>query len=259
MTHSAFGHSHPGRVRPVNQDRILLDPRLGLYLLADGVGGLGHGEEAAELAVSAAHYAIKNSKDGFDASWPFGFDVHASKDENRLRTALLLANQSVRRRAKEREAEGGKSMGSTLVAVLVDGGAAAASIAHVGDSRCYLLREGVLERLTEDHSWVADMIRAGAITPEQAASHPMRNVLLQSIGTQEDAKVSLRRLDLREGDTLMLTSDGVHGVVGEAALRSMLYTALYAAAPAEEASRKAIEMALSAGAPDNASCIVVRV
>lgn len=244
----AVGRSDPGLVRTSNQDRILIDGELGLYLIADGVGGHSHGEAAAELAVTAGQYFIRASRDSLDASWPFGFDVDRSMNENRLMTALQLANRQIchlRSTSSEHAAAS-----STIVGVLVEG--SRATIGNVGDSRVYLMRNNLLKQLTIDDTWVGQLIRSGALTEAQAKTHAMRNVVTQAMGL-ETIEVHTCEKDLEEGDLLLLTTDGVHGVIEHPALCSMLSSCRNM----EDGVKRMIEAALDQGGPDNASCILL--
>jgi serine/threonine protein phosphatase PrpC len=245
----SVGLTDPGLVRTSNQDRILVDSALGLYLIADGVGGQQHGDTAAELAVNSGHYFIRSTRDAFDASWPFGYDVERSMSENRLRTALLLANRQICKLRSESPEY--SSAGTTIVGVLVDGGRA--TIGNVGDSRVYLMRNGVLKQLTIDDTFVGQLIRGGALTEVQAKHHSMRNVVTQAMGL-ETIEIHSSEEDLEDGDLLLLTTDGIHGVLDDAAMCSMLSSCRNV----EEGAKRMIEAALDHGGPDNASCILVR-
>src|SRR5579871_5050706 len=174
----SFGLSDPGLVRTSNQDRILIDDAHGLYLVADGVGGHSHGEAAAELAINSGQYFVQNSEEAIDASWPFGYDVSRSVIENRLLSAIQLANRQLCNLKATSPDHAGA--GSTLVGVLVEGSRAA--VGNVGDSRVYVLRGGVLRQLTIDDTWVGELVRSGAITEAQARQHSMRHVVTQAVG-----------------------------------------------------------------------------
>ena len=236
--------------RSSNQDRILLDNALGLYLIADGMGGPGHGETAAELAIRSGHYYVAASRDTFDVSWPFGYDVNRSMDENRLVTAVQLANRQVWKLTEERPEYAG--MGTTFVGVIVNGHRVA--IANVGDSRAYLMRAGDLKQVTQDDTWVGDLIRSGALTEAQARSHSMQHVLTQAVGAANPVDVHTSEQVLQDGDLILLTTDGIHGVVEQAELRSILY----GAGKLEDTVRKLIDAANRNGGPDNASCVLLQ-
>lgn len=246
----SFGLSDTGLKRSANQDRILVDDALGLYLIADGMGGPGHGETAAELAIRSGQYYISASRDTFDVSWPFGYDVDRTMDENRLVTAIQLANRQVWRMTEESPMYAG--MGTTVVAVIVNGHRA--SVANVGDSRAYLMRKGDLQPITRDDTWVNDLVRTGALTEEQAKTHSMQHVLTQAVGAANPVEVHTSERELEDGDLILLTCDGVHGVVEHAEMRSILYSA----GSLEDTVRKLIDAALRNGGPDNASCVLLR-
>jgi protein phosphatase len=183
-------------------------------------------------------------------SWPFGYDVERSLDENRLRTAMQLANRQVWRSAEESPDRAG--MGTTLVGVIINEDHAA--IGNVGDSRLYLLRGGELKQLSTDDSWVANMVRSGAMDEKQAKEHSMRNVLTQAIGSHSIIEAHTLETTLQDGDMLLLSCDGVHGVVDEAVMRSILFSMR----ELDRAANSLIQAAKANGAPDNASCILLR-
>ena len=246
----SFGLSNTGCVRTENEDRIRLDERMGLFLVADGMGGHSHGEVAAELAASAVQAYIESSKERADVTWPFGYDFGLSLNENRLATAIRLANRQVWKKSEESPECAG--MGTTVAAALVSDNKAA--IANVGDSRVYVFRDGVLELLSVDDTWVSAMIRQGTIDPVQASNHPMKNVLTQAAGAREHIEVHTCEHTLVAGDLLMLTSDGLHGVVEEAVICAILEGAEHL----PHAAERLIQAARDQGAPDNISCILLR-
>ncbi len=243
------GVSDAGPIRPNNEDRILLDPELGVFVVADGMGGHRHGQMAAELACAALRHYLESSRSPGDVTWPFGYNWKLSLNENRLITGILLANQYVWKRSEEDPAYAG--MGSTVVAALVHEDRAA--IANVGDSRAYLFREQQLSQLTIDDTWLNAVIKQGALDQKALLKHPMRNILTQAAGTQRNLDVHTCELELQEGDMLLLCSDGLYGVVSEEAITTVL------------ASKRCVEQqvtalsqaALNAGAPDNVSCVLV--
>lgn len=245
-----YGLSDVGLVRATNQDRLLIDEAQGAFLVADGVGGLGRGEEAAETAISVCHHYLQATRMRDDASWPFGFEVELGIDANRLVTALKLANRQLQRRVEESADRSG--MGTTLVGLLVQG--RRATVANVGDSRAYLWRNQELEQLTVDDKWVAQMIRNGTLTEEEAKHHPMRNVLTQSIGTQSKVEVHTREFELQEGDQILLSTDGVHEVAGHERLMAMFRQGLQP----EPSIRELVKTVLSLGAPDNTTALLVQ-
>ena len=245
-----FGTSNTGCVRKNNEDRFRVDQRLGLCLLADGMGGHQHGEVAAELAVQTSYHFLTVSRDRFDITWPFGYDFNRSLDENRLVNAIQLANRQIWNKVKERPECAG--MGATLIAATVDEDRFV--IGNVGDSRAYLLRDGQMRQLTVDDSFVGDLVRKGALTEDGARSHSMRNLLTQAVGLGHDLNVHTSEQMLFDGDILLLATDGVYGIVDAVTMRSIMYTY----SDAQPAAERLIAAALEAGAPDNATCIVLR-
>src|ERR1035437_518210 len=146
----AAGATDQGCVRTTNQDRILVEPSLDLYVVADGMGGHLHGELDAELAIETIRYYMTCSKDLSDATWPFGYNFELSTDANRLVTSIQLANSQVWNHAKESPECAG--MGTTIAALLAC--SSTATVANAGDSRVYVLRGGGLHQLSTDDNWV---------------------------------------------------------------------------------------------------------
>jgi PPM family protein phosphatase len=214
----SYGLTDTGCVRTENQDRVLTDHSLGLFVVADGMGGHRHGEMAAELAISTIRYFVESSYDSLDATWPCGYNVDLSVDANRLVTAIQLANRQVRSVARESpECEG---MGTTVAAVLLSDGIAV--IGNVGDSRVYLLRGAELKQLSYDDTFVNTIAQQEGMDSAQLARHPMRNVLTQAAGSQDAVDVHVVEQKMESGDLYLICSDGLHGVVSAAAIRSVL-------------------------------------
>jgi serine/threonine protein phosphatase PrpC len=238
----AFGLSDVGCVRELNEDRILLDPANGLFVAADGMGGMKSGDKAAEIAVQT----VKNY---FQTTWPFGYDANLPLSQNLVSTAIRLANRRVWRESEASPEYTG--MGSTLILAYIK--ANKATIGSVGDSRIYLHRSKELTQLTKDDSLVARLIESGAISVAEAALHPMRSVLTEAVGAKEAISVETHDLDLLHGDRLMLTSDGAHGVIDEDSLRELLNRG----ADLKTTVESIIAGARERGGPDNVSCIIV--
>lgn len=243
------GTSDAGRARANNEDRILLEPQLGLFMVADGMGGHRHGQMAAELACAALRHYLESSRNPGDVTWPYGYNWNLSLDENRLITGILLANHHVWRRSEEDPGYAG--MGSTIVAVLVQDDRAA--VANVGDSRAYLFREGQLSQLTVDDTWLNAVLKEGTLNRKAMLKHPMRNVLTQAAGTQRDLNVHTRELELQDGDQLLLCSDGLHGPVPDEAIAAILESPCCVERKLADLNHAADE----AGAPDNVSCVLL--
>jgi protein phosphatase len=167
-----------------------------------------------------------------------------------LREALEAANRSIHDESQRDPSLRG--MGTTGVVLLI--GSGGCWVANVGDSRAYRLRDGALDQLTRDHSVVAEMVRLGVLTSAQAAVHPRRNEVLRSLGTAPDVDVDVDAVDVSVGDVFLLCSDGLSGVVDDAAIAALL-----ADDSAEDASRALVEAAIGQGAPDNVTVQVIRV
>src|SRR5215203_5599163 len=247
----AFGVSDAGRVRKSNEDKFVSDPALGLFAVADGMGGHKAGEVAAQLAIDAITGFIGRSEKDYDVTWPYGIDDTLSFDGNRLRTAIFLANRKVFRAAESSDDYGG--MGTTIVGLLITG--AHAAVGSVGASRVYLLSGGTFDQVTADDSWAATILANDpSMKPEDIAHHPMRNVLTNVLGGRPTVDVHVSERVLEGGEVLLLCSDGVHGVVEPEALRGIIDTT-----PGEQAAaQRIVEAALEAGSRDNVTAVVVR-
>jgi len=250
MVIESFGRTDRGCVRNENEDRILIDDLLGLYLVCDGMGGSNRGDIAAELAADAVRYYIDVSIDRYDVSWPFGYTFELSLDANRLVTAIRLANREVWRMAQQNLECAG--MGTTVAAVLISEGCAV--IGNVGDSRVYICRDHQLKQVTVDDTMVASMVRRGLLPAGGAEAHPMRNVITQAAGSQEDVEVHLHEHAIGSGDALLICSDGLYNPVKE----PDILAALTDGGNPEMAATKLVDAAIRWGAPDNVSAVVLR-
>lgn len=210
--------SDTGRKRQVNQDCYLVDDRIQLYLLADGMGGTGGGEEASKLTISTIYGFVQLTDGASELTWPFGYDLEASFEKNLLRTAVLMANLKVCRASDEMEQFAG--MGSTVVMVWVR--ASKAFWTHVGDSRLYLFRGGILQQLSEDHSFVQEQLRLGLINQAEAEIHSMRHIITKAIGSRERFEVDVQEKVLESGDLLMLCCDGLSNCVKKSDMEEIL-------------------------------------
>ena len=224
------------RAGGANQDAALALslPQGGLFAVADGMGGHAAGELASSLALDTLAQVYTQGR---------------ARPPLRLIEAVQAANRAVVQRAVGESV----GMGTTLLAVAVDRGAAL--IAHVGDSRAYLLRGGELLRLTDDHSWVAEQVRMGVLTEAEARHHQWRSVVSNALGGEERVRLELFGLELQSGDRLLLCSDGLSGVVSEAELLSFLVRFQ----PPQETVRQLVEAANDAGGPDNITAVIVDV
>lgn len=222
------------RMGGANQDAAIATelPQGGLYAVADGMGGHAAGELASRLALETLASTYRQGR---------------GSPPDRLIEAVQAANLAVLQHAVGESV----GMGTTLIALVIDRGAAL--FAHVGDSRAYLLRGGELLRLTEDHSWVAEQIRLGVLTEEEARNHQWRSVVSNALGGEERARLELFGLSLKAGDRLLLCSDGLSGVVDEKDLLRLLSLN----DTPQAVTRLLVDAANDRGGPDNITALVV--
>lgn len=244
--------SHPGMRRPTNEDSHSARPDLGLFVVADGMGGHVAGEVASRVAVDSIETFIEQTRNiNEQSTWPFPFEPELSLDGNRIKAAFRLANRRIgAAMATERELRG---MATTASAVLIGGRASV--VAHVGDSRVYVLRRGELQRLTHDHSWVEEQVRAGTMDPSSARQHPWRNVVTRALAGGEDPDIDIREVSLEQGDRLLLCSDGLFSVVSDEQIGRLLGLDVELA----QVSQKLIDAANEAGGPDNITTLLVQI
>jgi protein phosphatase len=234
----------------MNEDYFGWWPELGLFVVADGMGGHNAGEVASHLAVEAIHDFIAESAKGGDMTWPFGLDLEYSIDLNRLITAVRLANRQIFSEGSQHSELSG--MGTTVVAALVFGDRVA--LVSVGDSRIYRWRGGALEQLTDDDTWLASVL--GQKEAEEAEpTHPLRHVLTSVVGTRDDVKPSGREEQLVPGDTFLLCTDGVHGRLDAAALSRVLS----GARGSDDQAKGIVNEAIALGTSDNATALVISI
>lgn len=244
--------THPGLRRPSNEDSYCTRADLGLFVVADGMGGHVAGEVASSIVVQAIEAFVADTVDADPAStWPQPFDPTLGVDGNRLKGAFQIANHRLAREvAGSRDLRG---MATTASAVLVNGGAAA--LAHVGDSRIYLWRDAAIQRMTVDHSWVEEQVRAGLLSADEARLHPWRNVVTRALSGGEDPLVDVRTVPLQAHDRVLICSDGLSSVVTDDGIAAILAKN---ADPAD-ACKALIAEANSAGGPDNVTTLVVQI
>ncbi|MCB9011099.1 MAG: Stp1/IreP family PP2C-type Ser/Thr phosphatase [Actinobacteria bacterium] len=223
--------SDTGRVRDHNEDRCFASADL--VAVADGMGGALAGEVAAQVAVDAME------------------QVSTPIDAMALKRAIEGANRAIRTMAARDAAKAG--MGTTMTAVVVAGGHA--EVIHVGDSRAYLWRDGTLTQLTDDHSVVAELVRRGTISQAEAEEHPHRNVITRALGAEAEVQVDRREIDVRSGDVLLLSSDGLHGEISDADIAGTLAEG----GPLEDLARSLVDRANDAGGADNITVVLARI
>jgi len=246
---STGGATHVGMVRTNNEDCFRVVPSLNLYVLADGMGGEAHGEVASALAVETVVKHCLEGVENPEAPLVGEPQPGLTPRAQRLVSAVHLANQKVFQSAEEHPEQLG--MGATLTTAWIDN--MHLSIAHVGDSRVYLLRSGALQQLTSDHSLVAEQVRRGILTASEAEQSNLQSVLLRALGTQPHVEVDVEQVGLFPGDLLLLCSDGLTRMVTEPEIAGTLQ----AEPDPQRAAEKLIEHANESGGVDNISVIVV--
>jgi protein phosphatase len=244
---SAGGATHRGP-RPSNQDAHFVDLELGLFVVADGMGGHNAGEVASRMAVDAVVDFIRATHRGGEITWPFPLNLQRSMSLNRMDAALRIANQRVLD-AGERDPEH-NGMGTTIVAVLVDSDQVV--IGHVGDSRAYVWRDGRLQQMTQDHTWLNAIDDGNG--HDDVLNHPLRHVLTNGIGMGADLTPSLTEERLQRGERWLICTDGVHGYLDHQSLQTLMM-----AGPADATAREVVKRALDAGTNDNATAVVLNV
>jgi serine/threonine protein phosphatase PrpC len=250
-TEMKFGaQSDTGCVRENNEDSFRVAPEMNLFVLSDGMGGLEAGEVASRMAVDAVLDHCRQAEANPEMPLIGERIESVSAISNRLASAIRVANESVYRAAQQ--GAGLRGMGATIVAVKCTDHRM--SVAHVGDSRIYRLRGGRFEQLTTDHSFVAEQVRNGKMTQQEADSSTMQNVLVRALGIDPTVEVDLSEVPLLEGDTVLLCSDGLTRELSD----SQIAAVLAERRSAESAAGELVELAKQAGGGDNVTVIVLR-
>ncbi len=239
----AAAATDPGRVRPNNEDSVLADPEAGILIVADGMGGHRAGEVASSLAVRTIHGTL---------SAPAPAPEGGSPDtQSLLARAIAEANHAIWLRAAQDPTLRG--MGTTVVVAVCHG--SRLWLAHAGDSRIYIFRRTGLSVLTQDHSLVAQMVRAGEITAEEARRHPLRNVISRCLGTEPTVQPDIQTLEWAPGEVLLLCTDGLTGMLEDDEIERILGAA---GADLALVCRNLIAAANECGGKDNISVILAR-
>lgn len=241
--------SDTGKMRKNNEDSALVENALGLAIVADGMGGHSSGEVASQLAVKVTRDKFADmQRTGLK---PAAYDEKYSLEANQLGFAVQLAN-SVIYEAGNSTPEN-KGMGTTLSSLLLNGDKI--TMAHIGDSRIYLFRDGVLEQVTEDHSLVMDHVRKGLLTLEQAEKSPLQNILTRALGAQKTPQVDLKEIDVFENDRFLLCTDGLFKAVNEEKITGILKDN----PDNQKVCETLVAEANNNGGPDNVTVIVVAI
>ena len=250
MKLSYKGVTDVGRKREANEDCFAVVPEDRLFVVADGMGGHAAGEVASRLAVSAIADFIASTRRDAEITWPFDYDTSMSMEGNRLKTAIRLANQRILDTiSHKKDLEG---MGTTLVGAIMS--EARLCVAHVGDSRAYLIRDGAISQITSDHSWVNEQVKLGFLSRQDAGRHPFRNVVTRALGSKDDVVVDVSEQDMRRGDYLLLCSDGLNTMIDD---ESIVRTVISNGDDVERAAVALVNLANENGGEDNVTVIIV--
>lgn len=239
-----------GRIRPTNEDSYHVSREKNLFVLSDGMGGAAKGEVASAMAVEVVSAC-------FEQDAPVAMPQESApnsvlSDETKLLIrAIQLANRKIHEEGTRDPASRG--MGATIVAARISG--SGLSLAHVGDSRAYLFRAQTLQQLTSDHSFVAEQIRQGLMTHQQAAVSELQSVLTRALGMEESVEVDADEMELFPGDSLLLCSDGLTRMVPEYEITGILSQA----PDVRIAAERLVQRANECGGHDNVTVVVVRI
>ena len=247
----AFGLTDVGKKRKHNEDAFALDVAEGLFIVADGMGGHAAGEVASKITVETIGEFIAATRQKEEATWPFKYNHELDFNSNRLAVAIEKANERVM--AAVAAQPWLKGMGTTVVAGLLN--EKILSLAHVGDSRAYLFRAGMLSRLTDDHSWVHEQVAAGILTEDEAKTHPLKNVVTRALGGGPSVSPDLQELVFVAGDRFLFCSDGLTTMLGDEEIRDTCA----AEKEAQALCKKLVDAANEKGGVDNITVVIVDV
>ena len=248
----AAGLSDVGLQREHNEDSFVVLKEFDLFVVADGMGGHRAGDVASKLATETISEFFKSTA-GDDVTWPFHFDTNLSEEENRLLTGIRVANRQIfERSTRSRDCHG---MGTTVVGAMFSPNKKRMYIGHVGDSRCYRVREGEIEQLTRDHSLINDYLLAMPDLTEEQQSELPKNVITRALGMQDQVVVDLQHDDPKPGDVYVLCSDGLSGMVDDADILDIVRRHQDIRVSCTEL----IAMANEHGGEDNVTAVLVKI
>jgi serine/threonine protein phosphatase PrpC len=250
MTILSAGKTDTGKTRKNNEDSYVVDDGLGLYAVADGIGGHEGGEVASRMAIEGLSEIVRERCSGADNTPAHGISAKGDTAEAALNHAFTLVNGKIRQAAAENPAL--LRMGTTLTVLWFR--EKTAHLAHVGDSRAYRLRAGVLTQVTDDHTVIADQLRAGLLTPEQARKNPYRHVITRALGIDPELEVDSRTIEVRPDDAFLLCTDGLTEMVDDETIRGILE-----GASAQEAAERLVKEANDRGGVDNITVVVIQI
>ena len=249
MNYKVHGLSDTGKKRTNNEDNFGIDQELGLFIVADGMGGHAAGEVASRMAIELIlDYTGRTANS--DEPYLTGFNSRYSRAGNRLCSAIILANQVISDSAANRDEWQG--MGTTVVAAWINTETSRLTIAHVGDSRVYLVRHGQIKQLTVDHSLIEEHIREGLISREEAQNSFFRNMITRALGYRERVTPDIIELTIDPGDKLLLCSDGLNTMLSDQEILQIIRPT----ANLPQACQQLINAANERGGKDNVTVII---
>jgi protein phosphatase len=256
----AAGMTNVGMKRSHNEDAVLLVPQENLYVVADGMGGHAAGELASQIAVHSCAEFFEMTSGDDEQTWPFKEERGLKYEENRLVTAIKLANRRIFETAQADARKRG--MGTTVVGALFT--STGAYIGHCGDSRAYRFRDNKIEQLTEDHSLLNDYLKAHKLSEEEIENFPHKNVIVRALGMQESVQVDIARLEPAPGDVYMLCSDGLSGMVTDPDMNTLVQDYLSSvdngkADDVEGICKVLIDAANKNGGNDNVTAVAIKI
>ena len=252
LTLDTYAATDVGRKRGHNEDFFFVSDDLSLYVVADGMGGHAAGEVASHKAIVSISEFIRSVREDDGFTWPFGVDRNLSEHENLLITAIRIANHEISAMADENSEYHG--MGTTIACLTLN--ADKAVVAHVGDSRAYRWRDGVLTQMTNDHSWVNEQVARNIITEEEARNHRWRNVITRALGNKRTVDIDLSQTDVQQGDIFLLCSDGLSSMITNDEIAAVLNLP---EATSRQMVSELIQQANEAGGLDNITALIIRV
>ena len=250
MIISARGHTDVGRKREINEDSFLVDEDLRLFVVADGMGGHAGGGTASRIAVQTIQERLKAAREGDPSLFAGATVLEESPLCEVMREAVEGACFSIYEAAKGDPSLAG--MGTTVTALVFSG--TNSYVAHVGDSRCYLVRAGHIYQVSEDHSLVNEQIKAGAITPDEARTSRFKNIITRSVGFEADVAVDMMGFEAEPGDRLILCCDGLSNLVDDSEILEVVNRT-----PPDAGARELVDLANGRGGDDNITVIVIHV
>jgi len=245
------GNTHVGMKRDHNEDSLFLLPEQNIYIVADGMGGHASGEVASQMAVETIVQFYKDTSEDEEITWPFKMDKGLRYQENRIRAGVKLANLRIFEAAVNNPKQ--KGMGTTVVGCIFHD--KSIYVGHVGDSRVYRSREGVLTQITEDHSLLNDYIKMKELTPEEIENFPHKNVIVRALGMKESVQVDVISEEPKDRDIYLLCSDGLNGMITDDEMNEIITSSNE---DLEQACNRLIQLANQHGGNDNITVVLVQ-